>query len=122
MSNVAIDGKDINVLEHKHVSKNTGKVMYQQFLLNDDDTEMMIKQIRYPKGVITSWHTHNCAHGCYVLEGTLYCDSKGNGPKGEFGVGSFVWWEEGDIMEHGGKNEDVEVLFITNKKFDINYL
>ena len=52
----------------------------------------------------------------YVLKGTLHTD------KGDFGPGSFVWWKEGAIAEHGGLDEDVTVVFITNKAFNINYL
>jgi hypothetical protein len=36
MKDIVFKSDEINVMEHKHVSKNTGNVMYQQFLLNDD--------------------------------------------------------------------------------------
>ena len=43
--------------------------------------------------------------------------------KGTFGPGSFVWFPEGEAMEHGAKAEgDVIALFITNKPFDIHYV
>ena len=99
----------------KRVSANTGNITYEQQLLNDEDTGMMIKYLTYPKGTVTKKHDHHCAHGMYVIKGTLYTD------KGNYGPGSFVWFKEGEIMEHGAADEDVTCLFITNKKFDIHY-
>ena len=113
---IALHSKDIALNDHKRVSKNTGNVTYEQNLLGDDDTGMTIKLLRYPKGSVTPLHTHPCAHGMYVLKGTLHTD------KGDFEPGSFVWFKEGCPMIHGSGDEDVECLFITNKAFDIRYL
>ena len=107
---------DIDMPAHKKISSNSGNLTYEQYLLHDEDTGMMIKQIIYPKGNITPWHTHNCAHGMYVIRGTLHTNL------GDFEAGSFVWWKEGSVGFHGGKDEDAECLFITNKPFNINYL
>ena len=53
----------------------------------------------------------------YVLEGTLVTH------KGRFGPGCFVWFPEGEVMEHGASAEgDVVVVFITNKPFRIDYV
>ncbi len=53
----------------------------------------------------------------YVLEGTLVTHA------GSFGPGHFVWFPQGEEMEHGATAEtDVVVLFITNKPFEIHYL
>jgi quercetin dioxygenase-like cupin family protein len=53
----------------------------------------------------------------YVLEGNLVTH------KGVFGPGSFVWFPEGEVMEHGASAEgDVTVVFITNKPFRIDYV
>lgn len=100
----------------KKVSKNSGNTTYEQQVLDDEDTGMMIKRIRYPKNTITDWHTHNCAHGMYVISGELYTS------EGTFGAGSFVWFKEGMKAFHGGKDQDADCLFITNKPFDIHYL
>jgi quercetin dioxygenase-like cupin family protein len=52
----------------------------------------------------------------YVLEGTLVTHA------GQYGPGSFVWFPEGLVMEHGATPErDVTVLFVTNKPFEIHY-
>jgi ethanolamine utilization protein EutQ (cupin superfamily) len=52
----------------------------------------------------------------YVLEGTLVTH------QGSFGPGTFVWFPEGEAMEHGASAEgDVTVLFVTNKAFRIDY-
>ena len=111
-----IHSTDITLGDHKHVSQNTGNVTFEQLLLYDEDTTMSVKMIRYPKGSVTPLHDHHCAHGMYVIKGTLHTD------KGDFEAGSFVWFKEGSVMTHGGKDEDVECLFISNKTFDIHYL
>ncbi|MBL8219091.1 MAG: hypothetical protein JNL62_07670, partial [Bryobacterales bacterium] len=42
---------------------------------------------------------------------------------GSYGPGHFVWFPEGETMEHGATAEqDVVVLFITNKPFEIHYV
>ena len=74
------------------------------------ETGMEIRLVRYPAGVINPPHTHPCGHGMYVLEGTLVTH------RGSFGPGSFVWFPEGEVMEHGASADgDVTVVFITNK-------
>ena len=77
---------------------------------------MLVRLVKYPAGVINPRHTHPCGHGMYVLEGTLVTH------KGNFGPGSFVWFPEGEVMEHGASGAgDVTVVFITNKPFEIHY-
>jgi quercetin dioxygenase-like cupin family protein len=93
-----------------------GCALYRKNLIEDPDTGMEVRIVRYPAGVINPLHTHNCAHGMYVLEGTLVTNA------GNYGPGSFVWFPEGITMEHGATaDEDVTVVFITNKPFDIHY-
>ena len=92
------------------------KYILNKYLVKDGDTGMMIKRMIYPKGLNTRWHTHPCSHGIYVLSGKLKTD------KGLYGQGSFVWFPEGVLAEHGSTDEeDVEVLFITNKAFEIHF-
>ncbi len=92
------------------------KAIYRKNLITDPDTGMEIRLVKYPAGVVNPRHTHPCAHGMYVLEGTLVTHA------GSFGPGSFVWFPEGESMEHGATPErDVVVLFITNKPFEIHY-
>jgi quercetin dioxygenase-like cupin family protein len=93
------------------------KTLFRKNLLTDPDTGMEVRIVKYPAGVINKLHTHPCAHGMYVLEGTLVTN------KGNFGPGHFVWFPEGETMEHGATaTVDVIVLFITNKPFEIHYL
>jgi len=93
-----------------------GRALYRKELLIDPDTGMEVRLVRYPAGVINVRHTHPCAHGMYVLEGTLVTHVGRHGP------GSFVWFAEGTVMEHGASADgDVTVLFITNKPFAIHY-
>jgi quercetin dioxygenase-like cupin family protein len=94
-----------------------GKSYYRKMLVVDPDTGMRVNLARYPAGFVTPWHTHPCAHGMYVLEGTLKTH------EGSFGPGSMVWFPEGTLAEHGATAEtDVLVMFITNKKFEIHYV
>lgn len=93
-----------------------GKTLYRKNLIIDPDTGMEVRLVKYPAGVTNKLHTHPCAHGMYVLEGTLVTHD------GQFGPGSFVWFPEGQVMEHGATADtDVVVLFITNKPFEIHY-
>lgn len=85
-------------------------------LVKDPDTGMSVYKITYPAGHTTTWHTHPCAHGMYVLEGVLVTH------QGEFGPGSFVWFPEGGKMQHGARpDQPVTFLFIVNKPFSIDY-
>jgi quercetin dioxygenase-like cupin family protein len=94
-----------------------GRALFRKNLITDPDTGMEVRLVRYPAGVINVRHTHPCAHGMYVLEGTLVTHA------GRFGPGHFVWFPEGTVMEHGASAEgDVTVLFITNKRFEIHYV
>lgn len=73
--------------------------------------------VRYPAGVINPRHMHPCAHAIYVLEGSLVTH------RGTYGSGSFVWFPEGEVMEHGATaREDVVVLLVSNKPFSIQYV
>ena len=85
-------------------------------LVDDPDTGMNVLKVKYVAGFTNTWHRHNCAHGMYVLDGILRTHA------GDYGPGSFVWFPEGMLMEHGATPEnDVTILFITNKPFDIRY-
>ena len=111
---VAIDTQALQWEER--FNEKLGRALYRKNLVTDPDTGMEIRLVRYPAGVINVRHTHPCAHGMYVIEGTLATHA------GEFGPGSFVWFPEGLEMEHGATAErDVTVLFITNKPFEIHY-
>jgi quercetin dioxygenase-like cupin family protein len=93
------------------------KTLYRKNLFIDPDTGMEVRLVKYPAGVMNTAHTHPCAHGMFVLEGTLVTHD------GSFGPGSFVWFPEGQVMEHGATAErDVVVVFITNKRFEIHYV
>ena len=94
-----------------------GRALFRKMLYTDSETGGEIRLVRYPAGVINPLHTHPCGHGMYVLQGQLVTH------KGTFGPGHFVWFPEGEAMEHGASAEgDVIVLFITNKVFRIDYV
>ena len=40
-------------------------------LVDDSETGMMVLKMVYRAGFTNPWHSHPCAHGIYVLEGTL---------------------------------------------------
>src|SRR5262249_29852338 len=94
-----------------------GRALFRKELFSDPDTGMMVRLVRYPARVINPNHTHPCGHGMFVLEGTLVTH------RGHFGPGCFVWFPEGEVMEHGASADgDVVVVFITNKPFRIDYV
>ena len=98
-------------------NEHIGRALYRKELFSDPETGMLVRLVRYPAGVINPSHTHPCGHGMYVLEGTLVTH------KGRFGPGTFVWFPEGEVMEHGASADgDVVVVFITNKAFRIDYV
>jgi len=98
-------------------NEHVGKALYRKEFFSDSETGMLVRLVRYPAGVINPNHTHPCGHGMYVLEGTLVTH------KGRFGPGTFVWFPEGEVMEHGASLEaDVVVVFVTNKAFRIDYV
>ena len=93
-----------------------GRTLFRKNLIEDPDTGMEVRLVRYPAGLLNPRHTHPCAHGMYVLEGTLATHD------GRYGPGCFVWFPEGTVKEHGASAEgDVTVLFLTNKPFAIHY-
>ena len=93
-----------------------GKALFAKPFVEDPETGVTVRLVKYPAGFTNTWHTHPHAHGMYVLEGTLVTH------QGSFGPGHFVWFPEGMLMQHGAtQDEDVVVLFITNRKFEINY-
>jgi quercetin dioxygenase-like cupin family protein len=110
----------INTLEkpwQERFNEKLGRALFRKDLYIDPATGAEIRLVKYPAGVINPRHTHPCGHGMYVLEGTLVTH------QGTYGPGSFVWFPEGDVMEHGASAEaDVVVLFITNKSFRIDYV
>jgi quercetin dioxygenase-like cupin family protein len=94
-----------------------GRALLRKELFTDPETGAMIRLVRYPAGVINPKHTHPCGHGMYVLEGKLVTH------QGTFDPGTFVWFPEGEVMEHGASADgDVTVLFVTNKAFRIDYV
>lgn len=94
-----------------------GRDLFRKMLYTDPATGAEIRLVKYPAGVINPQHTHPCGHGMFVLEGTLVTH------KGSYGPGCFVWFPEGDVMEHGASAAgDVVVMFITNKSFRIDYV
>jgi quercetin dioxygenase-like cupin family protein len=105
------------ILWEERPNERIGCSLYRKQLFVDPETQMEIRLVRYPAGIVNPEHTHPCGHGMYVLEGNLATH------KGTFGPGSFVWFPEGEVMEHGASADgDVTVVFVTNKGFRIDYV
>jgi quercetin dioxygenase-like cupin family protein len=112
---VAVNPADMDWTER--LVQHVGRRFYVKSLFNEQETGMSITLLRYPAGFINPHHTHPCGHGIYVLEGRLVTHN------GEFGPGTFVWFPEGEPMEHGASPDgDMLALFITNKPFRIDYV
>jgi len=91
--------------------------IYRKVLHTDPETGVFFQLVRYPAGVMNPSHTHPCAHAIYVLDGTLVTH------RGRYGRGTFVWFPEGEVMEHGaGAESDAVVLLVSNKPFSIEYV
>lgn len=118
MSTREVVAIDTNALPwEERFKEELGRAVYRKLLLQDPDTGMEIRLLRYPAGVVIPWHTHPCGHGIYVLDGTLTTHV------GSYGPGSFVWFPEGSTMWHGATaGDDVTMLFITNKPLDLAYV
>ena len=93
-----------------------GRALYRKNLFTDAETGMEIRLVRYPAGIVNPRHTHPCAHGMYVLEGTLVTH------EGRFGA-----WQ---LRLVPGRRDDgarrcsragCHGVFITNKPFEIHY-
>lgn len=92
------------------------KSSYRKLLIQDPETGVYIHIRHYPAGFKTPWHRHPMGHGMYILQGHLKTNF------GVYGPGEFVWHPEGILAEHGGtEDEDVILLFFTNKTYGINY-
>jgi quercetin dioxygenase-like cupin family protein len=112
---IAIDARTMPWEER--FNERIGRPLFRKELYTDPETGVLVRLVRYPAGVINPWHTHPCSHGMYVLEGKLVTHA------GTFEPGMFVWFPEGEAMEHGASAEgDVTVLFVTNKTFRIDYV
>lgn len=109
---------DVNAMQYKECPcDHNGMSDFGKYFFNDTDTGVSVKLNTYPKGWMTNWHTHNCSHGIFMLDGILKTST------GTFGPGSFIWWPEGIVAEHGATEfTDATFLFITNKKFDLTWV
>ena len=109
---------DTKAMEWKEsVNEKNGKTLYSKTLVKDPDTGMQISITKYPAGFINPLHDHACAHGMLVLEGILHTS------QGDYGPGSFLWFPEGMEMWHGGTaDQDVQIVFITNKTFTMRFM
>lgn len=109
---------DVNSMPYRECPcDHNGMSDFGKYFFDDDESGVTIKLNTYPKNWMTNWHTHNCSHGIYMLSGILRTSS------GTFGPGSFIWWPEGIVAEHGATQfTDASFLFITNKKFDLTWI
>src|SRR5438874_13415487 len=63
---------DTNALPwEERFNEKLGRALYRKNLVIDPETGMEVRLVRYPAGVINVSHTHPCAHGMFVLQGTL---------------------------------------------------
>lgn len=101
----------------KRVSPSKGFTTYNKELYMDKETNLWIKLSKYPAGTVTPLHEHNCGHSMYVISGKLKTH------EGVYGPGAFVWFPEGNVSEHGAtEDDDLIVMYIADKPFDITYL
>src|SRR4051812_45694164 len=77
-----------------------GKALFAKSFVEDAETGVTVRIVKYPAGFTNTWHTHPHAHGMYVLDGTLVTH------QGSFGPGTFVWFPEGMLMHHGATQDE----------------
>ena len=110
----AIDTKSVEW--DKSFNPKLGVDLGRLMLRKDPKNGAEIRMIRYPKGIVNPEHTHPCGHGIFVLEGKLRTH------RGTYGPGTWVWFPEGETMEHGATDDgDMIGIFITDGAFDIFY-
>ena len=118
MDRAAYFALDSNALPwEERINPHLPAAIFRKVLHTDAETGVFFQLVRYPRGVINPGLTHPCALAIYVLEGTLVTH------RGHFGPGTFVWFPDGEVMEHGaGSDGDVTVLLVSNKPFAIEYV
>ena len=86
-------------------------------MVAEPKTGMIVNVSHYPKGHSMGKHKHHCAHGMYIIEGSMQTNL------GIVNKGEFVWFPSDVEMNHGATAlEDCTFLFITNAPFDIEHL
>ena len=65
--------------EIRHIDELDGDLAAKP-LIEDPDTGMSVMKMKYIAGFTNEWHTHNCAHGMYVLDGILKTHAGSFGP------------------------------------------
>jgi hypothetical protein len=66
--------------EIRHIDELDGDLAAKP-LIEDPDTGMSVMKMKYFAGFTNEWHTHNCAHGMYVLDGILKTHAGSFGPR-----------------------------------------
>lgn len=90
---------------------------YRKRLYVDDETGMVIDYIYYPEGFMNKAHRHKTAHGIYVLDGQLETDEE------LYGAGTFIWYPEGVVSNHGAYGHDgVKFFLISTGRLTTEYL
>lgn len=115
MEAIIIRNEEYLMTKYPHINSHNKKLMYQREFIQVPN-RMLVKRMIYPQGNMITNHEHHCAHGDFVLKGTMHTNV------GDFGPGDFVWFKPGTKMYHGADKEDVDVLFMSDAKLDINYL
>jgi quercetin dioxygenase-like cupin family protein len=108
---------DYDLADYAHLNRGCRRVMFQKTLYKQPGTGLEIKYVRYPRGCMIPYHSHDAGHGCYVLSGMLVTSA------GTFGPGDFVWFDQGQKMTHGaGPDEGVDFIMVTDKELGMHYL
>ena len=117
MTNQSLIAIDTNSMPwEERFNEKIGRALYRKNLIEDAETGMEIRLVRYPAGVINPrTHSPVCPWDVCVRRNLGHSFRK-------LWTGSFVWFPEGTTMEHGASaSGDTTVVFITNKRFEIHY-
>ena len=94
-----------------------GKGLFAKCFLEDPETGVTVRLVKYPAGFTNSWHTHPCAMACSCRKSRL------SPIKATSKAAILLGFPKRMTMEHAAtQQEDVTVFFITNKKFEAHYI
>jgi len=90
----------------EHFIPKMGRALFAKCFLEDPETGVTVRPVKYPAGFTNSWYAHPCAHGMFVRKGTPVTH------QGNFESDYFVGFPEGTTMGHGTtQQKDATALF-----------
>ncbi len=103
-----IDDIDYNLPDHEKIRS--------KYILKAEDYGIKFQLSTYSHNLEHEWHTHECAHGMYILDGQL--EMRLEDSIHVYKPGDFVCIKQNTPMSHTYYKQPVTLLLITNGLFD----